>query len=182
MKNVYLIRHGKPDFPGGQKMCIGTTDIPLGEEGLAQAAQMADKLPPVTAVYSSGLGRAVRTAQTIGMTVTVLEGLGETHMGVWEGLSFDRIRRDYPGLYAARKDDMTLLPPEAETPEAALARFSAAMEQAARSAPGDLAVVAHSGVIALFLRSLGGPGRKPDYTQILPLTWEDGIFKIQEEP
>ena len=37
MKKVYLIRHGLPDFPGGKGMCIGTTDIPMGEAGLAQA-------------------------------------------------------------------------------------------------------------------------------------------------
>ena len=30
MKRVYLIRHGLPDFPGGKRMCIGSTDIPMG--------------------------------------------------------------------------------------------------------------------------------------------------------
>ena len=45
MKKVYLIRHGLPDFPGGKGMCIGTTDIPMGEKGLAQAAEMATLLP-----------------------------------------------------------------------------------------------------------------------------------------
>ena len=66
MKKVYLIRHGLPDFPGGRGMCIGTTDIPMGEVGFAQAAQMAEKLPAVTAVFSSPLIRAVQTAQPIG--------------------------------------------------------------------------------------------------------------------
>ena len=47
MKKVYLIRHGLPDFPGGKGMCIGTTDIPMGEKGFRQAAEMAQKLPPV---------------------------------------------------------------------------------------------------------------------------------------
>ena len=36
MKRVYLIRHGLPDFPDGKGMCIGTTDIPMGEAGLAK--------------------------------------------------------------------------------------------------------------------------------------------------
>ena len=40
MKKVYLIRHGLPDFPGGKGMCIGTTDIPMGEKGFRQAAEM----------------------------------------------------------------------------------------------------------------------------------------------
>ena len=41
MKHVYLIRHALPDLPGGKGMCIGTTDIPLGEKGFAQSRQMA---------------------------------------------------------------------------------------------------------------------------------------------
>ena len=36
MKKVYLIRHGLPDFPGGKGMCVGTTDIPMGEVGFAR--------------------------------------------------------------------------------------------------------------------------------------------------
>ena len=60
MKRIYLIRHGLPDFPGGKRMCIGTADIPMGEAGLVQAAKMAEKLPPVTAVFSSPLTRADR--------------------------------------------------------------------------------------------------------------------------
>ena len=38
MKKVYLIRHGLPDFPGGKGMCLGTTDIPMGEKGLVTDA------------------------------------------------------------------------------------------------------------------------------------------------
>ena len=75
MKKVYLIRHGLPAFPPGTKMCLGTTDIPLGEEGLAQVAEMAKILPPVTAVFSSPLTRAVQTAQAIGLPVAILDDL-----------------------------------------------------------------------------------------------------------
>lgn len=38
MKKVCLIRHGLPDFPEGKRMCISSSDIPLGEAGLSQAA------------------------------------------------------------------------------------------------------------------------------------------------
>ena len=94
MKKVYLIRHGLPDFPGGQRMCIGTTDIPMGEAGLAQAAAMARKLPPVTAVFSSPLTRAVQTAEAIGPDITILPGLREIHAGEWDGLTFREIRAE----------------------------------------------------------------------------------------
>ena len=181
MKKVYLIRHGLPDFPGGQRMCIGTTDIPMGEAGLAQAAAMARKLPPVTAVFSSPLTRAVQTAEAIGPDITILPGLREIHAGEWDGLTFREIRERYPELYAARGQDQTLPLPGAESPESALARFSAAMKTAAQTAPGDLAVVAHGGIIARFLESIGGTRHKPDYAEILYLTYEHEAFTLRED-
>ena len=114
MKTVYLIRPALPDFPGGKRMCIGTTDIPLGEKGLMQAAEMAKKLPAVTAVFSSPLIRAVQTAEAIGLPVTVLDDLREMHAGAWDGLTFDEIRQRYPELYAARATDLTIPLPGAE--------------------------------------------------------------------
>lgn len=182
MKQVYLIRHGLPDFPKGQRMCLGATDLPMGAEGLAQAAKMAEKLPPVTAVFSSPLTRAVQTAQAISLPVTILDDLRELHAGQWDGLTFPQIRERYPELYAARGLDPTLPLPGAEDHAAGLARFRGAMEMAARTAPGDLAVVAHGGIIAQFLQELGGVWRKPDYAEIIPLIWENEHFLLQEEP
>ena len=181
MKKVYLIRHGLPDFPDGKKMCIGTTDIPMGEKGLAQAAGMAKHLPPVTAVFSSPLTRAVQTAQAIGMHVTILADLREMYAGEWDGLTFEEIRERYPELYAARSYDLTLPLPGAEDHSAGLARFSRAMTEAAEAAPGDFAVVAHGGIIAQFLQAVGGVWMKPDYTQMISLIWENGHFRLQEE-
>ena len=181
MKKVYLIRHGLPDFPGGVGMCVGTTDIPMGEKGLAQAAQMAKKLPPVTAVFSSPLTRAVQTAEAIGLPVTLIHDLRELYAGEWDGLTFPQIRERYPELYAARANDLTLPLPGAEDHKAGLARFTAAMEQAAQAAPGDLAVVAHGGIIAQFLQHISGTWYKPDYTEIIPLRYENGKFCLLEE-
>lgn len=181
MKRVYLIRHGLPDFPDGKRMCIGTTDLPMGEAGLNQAAEMAGKLPAVTAVFSSPLTRAVQTAQAIGMPVTELAGLREMDAGEWDGLTFDQIRQQYPELYAARAHDLTVPLPGAEDHREGLARFTAAMESAARIAPGDFAVVAHGGVLAWFLLDISGVWRKPNYAEIIPILWENGTFTLQEE-
>ncbi|MBP3683796.1 MAG: histidine phosphatase family protein [Oscillospiraceae bacterium] len=180
MKKVYLIRHGLPDFPGGKGMCLGITDIPLSKAGLTQAAQMAAQLPPVTAVFSSPLSRAVQTAQAIGQSVTILEGLRELSFGQWDGLTFDQIREKFPELYAARGNDPTLLLPEQENPAIGLSRFESAMEEAAKQSPGDFAVVAHGGIIAQFLQNLTGTWYKPGYTEVLTLFWNNGIFEIKE--
>ena len=181
MKKVYLIRHGLPDFPHGEKMCIGTTDIPLGEKGRGQAEEMAKKLPPVTAVFSSPLTRAVQTAQAIGLPVRVLDGLREMYAGEWDGLTFAQIRKRYPELYAARSQDQTLPLPGAESCEDGIARFSTAMKTAAETASGDFAVVAHGGIIAQFLQSISGTWYKPDYVEIISLTYKNGSFTLQEE-
>ena len=181
MKRVYLIRHGLPDFPDGKKMCIGTTDIPMGEKGFRQAAEMAQKLPPVTAVFSSPLTRAVQTAEAIGLPVTVLSGLQELDAGEWDGLTFEQIRQQYPQLYSARQYDLTLPLPGAESEASGLSRFYNAMLLAAESAPGDCAVVAHGGVISLFWEHIGGKRYKPCYTQIIHLCFENGKFTITED-
>jgi len=181
MKKVYLIRHGLPDFPGGKRMCIGTTDIPMGEKGLAQAAEMAKSLPPVTTVFSSPLTRAVQTAQAIGMPIIILEGLREMHAGEWDGLTFDEIRLRYPELYAARFHDLTIPLPGAENHAEGLSRFKGAMEEAAKKSPGDFAVVAHGGIIAQFIQDISGGWRKPGYTEIISLVWKNGRFELQEE-
>lgn len=178
MKKVFLIRHALPDFPGGKGMCIGTTDIPLGEAGLQQAARMARDLPAVTAVFSSPLSRAVQTAQAIGLPVTVVDDLREMHAGEWEGLSFAEIRQRYPELYAARAHDLTLPLPGAEDPEERLRHFSAALRRCAERAPGDLAVVCHGGIIAKYLESLTGVWQKPNYVQVIPLLWGDGVVQL----
>ena len=180
MKKVYLIRHGLPDFPDGKGMCIGTTDIPMGDKGLAQAEQMAKILPPVTAVFSSPLTRAVQTAQAIGMPVTILPGLREMYAGEWDGLTFDEIRQRYPELYSARAKDLTNPHPGSESYEDGIARFSAAMKTAAETASGDFAVVAHGGIIAQFLQHITGTWYKPGYTEVVVLCWNDGTFDTKE--
>ena len=181
MKNIYLIRHALPDFPGGKRMCIGTTDIPLGGKGLLQAAEMAKKLPAITTVFSSPLTRAVQTAEVIGLPVTILPDLREMYAGEWDGLTFEEIRQKYPELYTARGADRTIPLPGAECHEEALARFVSAMERAAALATGDFAVVAHGGIIAWFLRSVSGIWYKPNYTEIVTLTYQNGIFTLLED-
>ena len=176
MKKVYLIRHALPAFPNGSKMCLGITDIPLGQQGIEQAKSMAAALPPVTAVYSSPLRRAIQTAQAIGLPVQILSGLREIYAGDWDGMTFAEIRQRYPELYAARGLDKTIPPPGSEDEEAALIRFRADLEQAAAEAPGDFAVVAHGGIIAKYLQSLTGIWKKPDYTEVIELYWKNGKF------
>ena len=103
MKSCYLIRHGKPDFPGGERMCLGRTDLPLSAVGRMEAALLAEYFPRRDAVlFSSPLRRAAETAAQFARPVSVLPGLAEMDAGEWDGLSFTEIRSRWPELYARR--------------------------------------------------------------------------------
>ena len=95
--------------------------------------------------------------------------------------AFDEIKVRFPELYAARATDLTLPLPGAEEHTEGLIRFRRAMEEAARQAPGDFAVVAHGGVIGEFLKDITGQWRKPGYTEVIPLVWHEGQFRVMEE-
>ena len=114
------------------------------------------------------------------MPVTILPDLREMYAGEWDGLTFDEIRKRYPDLYAARFHDLTIPLPGAEDHREGLARFAAAMEDAATAAPGDFAVVAHGGIIAQFMQAITGTWYKPAYTEIILLQFKDGTFTTQE--
>lgn len=179
MKNVYLIRHGLPDFPDGKRMCLGRTDLPLNETGRKQAAKAAELLKAEDfTLYSSPLLRAKQTAEAFCKPFTVIEDLQELYAGEWDGLTFDQIRTRYAELYAARANDKSLPLPGAESNAVGLERFHRAMVAAAESCPGDLAVVAHGGVIGLFLQEVSGAWRKPDYCEILHLTYDNHKFQL----
>ena len=181
MRTVYLIRHGKPDFPNGRRMCIGRTDLPLSQEGLQQAEYAASLLKEKSfSVFSSPLIRARQTAQAFGRPVSVVEDFQELYAGEWDGLDFDTIRARYPELYEVRREDKTIGPPGGESNEDGLRRFSDALQKCMKCTCGDLAVVGHGGIMALFLKEVTGVWEKPGYGEIVTLEYENGIFWKRE--
>jgi alpha-ribazole phosphatase/probable phosphoglycerate mutase len=104
---LYLIRHGETE--GSEKRRYkGSLDVPLSQEGARQAERLAgfmkDNAEGVAAVYSSGLERALKTAEPIaralGLEPRIAEGLRERHFGAWEGMSFDEIEAEYPEAFS----------------------------------------------------------------------------------
>src|SRR5262249_46325993 len=65
MGDVYWVRHGETALNVGSERIRGWMDVPLDEEGVQQAHQVAAKLPKVSLIYSSNLNRATHTATII---------------------------------------------------------------------------------------------------------------------
>lgn len=97
---LYLIRHAETAW-NREGRCQGKSDLPLSEQGVAQARALAKRLGPLAlqAVYSSPLARAVATAKAIaaphGLQVETREAFRELDQGELEGLRFEEIARDH---------------------------------------------------------------------------------------
>jgi len=154
---VYLVRHGEPEFPGGERRCIGRTDLPLSGRGRRQASSLAAYFPDknITSVYHSFLLRAKETAEILSddtCPVFQTDGLEEIAMGEWDGLTFREIREKYPEMYERRETDiMRAAPPGAENFTNALSRFSCAVKRIIDEAKGNIVIVGHAGVNKVFL-------------------------------
>jgi broad specificity phosphatase PhoE len=122
------------------------------------AAFVADY--PLDAVYTSSLSRSMQSGKIVayqqGLDITVDHAFDEVSFGVWEGLSFDEIRRQYPEEQALWMDDPSAYPPpEGESFQSAQIRSMARMEEIVRTYHDrSVAVVAHAGILRIMLFSL----------------------------
>jgi broad specificity phosphatase PhoE len=99
--DIIRVRHGATDW-NLQGRCQGSTDRQLSEAGVRQAEAVAVNLgrKKISAVYSSGLLRARRTAEFIsqphGLTVRIENDVRELDHGALEGLTFEEIKEQFP--------------------------------------------------------------------------------------
>ncbi|MCL2285225.1 MAG: histidine phosphatase family protein [Firmicutes bacterium] len=102
---IYLARHGQTAWNAEQRW-QGTTDIPLNEDGLAQAAKLAEKMTiyPIQKIYSSPLQRAAVTAQAVagkfGLSIAYEKELEEIRLGEWEGHTTVEVLAKYGEKFA----------------------------------------------------------------------------------
>ncbi|NIP29903.1 MAG: hypothetical protein GTO02_06565 [Candidatus Dadabacteria bacterium] len=98
--NLILVRHGKTNW-NELGRCQGVSDIPLNQNGLAQADKLAYSLKDenLDVIYSSDLQRAVVTAQKVAefhsLEVNIENKFREMDQGEFEGLDFSYIREKY---------------------------------------------------------------------------------------
>lgn len=151
LRNLYLVRHGKPEFPGGKKCCIGWTDLPLSEEGREQMETLKERFAEETIekIYTSPLERCVESAQIISggqIPVEIVEDMKEIGMGAWEAVPFFEIREKYPREYEERgRDIVYFCPPGGESFAACQKRAVAVYERISRESRGNVILLAHAG-------------------------------------
>jgi broad specificity phosphatase PhoE len=153
MITLYIVRHGQT-VDNLENRIQGHTDSPLTELGVWQAEAVADRLASESfaAIYSSDLGRAVRTAEIVASRHSLLVNttplLRELNLGVAQGLTKDEFAERWPDEYRLWGLDSTKhRPPGGESIESIIERCREFIAQVTRSHSdlGKLAVIVHGG-------------------------------------
>jgi alpha-ribazole phosphatase len=98
---LVLVRHAESRGAG---KFVGQQDEPLSTEGRRQLKGLARKLSKFRfqAIFASDLTRAIATARPtarrLKLEVQIRPDLREMHLGRWQGLSWEQIRRREPRL------------------------------------------------------------------------------------
>lgn len=152
MTHLCLIRHGQTDW-NLEGRYQGQSDVPLNENGLAQARSLIERLNGQTfaAIYSSDLLRARQTAQPIaqalGLPVRFEPRLREINQGEWEGVLIEDIKARYAAIWAQRTmDPASVRPPGGETIREVAARVYAALDEIARLFPTERVLIISHGL------------------------------------
>lgn len=163
-RRVVLWRHGQTEWNLEGRL-QGQTDVPLdtvGREQAQTAARLLAALEP-SMIVSSDLSRAAETAQSLArlskLDVVLDEGLRETYVGTWQGLTDAEIKERFPEEYAAWREDHYHQRRGGGEIEAEVAdRAVAAIERALKAVPdrGTLVVVTHGGTARVSIARLLG--------------------------
>ncbi len=166
-KRFYLVRHGVSILQENGSICLGKgSDPPLAPSGFAQAEELMEtsffrSVKNISAVYCSPLLRSMQTAVVLACgtrEIRVDRGLSEMDMGLWEGMCFRQIQKEYPVQYALRGLHPSVPPPAGETFEEAALRMEQVLFRMMEAHPREkkfLAVV-HAGITSAFLCRIAG--------------------------
>jgi len=161
-KRILLIRHGQTDW-NSEGRWQGMIDVPLNTTGSAQAEALAAHLRqrPVTAIYSSDLQRAAKTAQPLARLLTLPvktdTRLREINLGIFQGLTYPEMSERYPTqLQQMRADYMGFVFPQGESRLMMQNRLYAFWEEmmAAETGAEEIVVVTHGGALRVLMMRL----------------------------
>jgi len=142
---LWVVRHGETEWSRLRRH-TGRTDLPLTEEGEADAGKLADRLRgvPFDVVLSSPLQRAYRTAELAGLNPQRDPRAVEWDYGEYEGRTTEEIRREVPD-WSIWVDPV----PGGETLAQVADRADAVIARVRREAPERALLVAHAHLLRI---------------------------------
>ena len=189
---ILLVRHGRTAWNREERF-RGQSDVPLDEVGLEQAEttgrRIAGEWKP-SAVYSSPLVRALRTAEIIaaklGLKAQPHPGLNDIYYGQWQGLSVEEVKTGWPeefGNWANAPHKVAI--PDGESLEGLQARGVRTIRELVETHSGQtIVVVGHTVINRVILLGLLGLGLekfwriRQDTCAVSVIDCRDGEFTV----
>jgi broad specificity phosphatase PhoE len=194
MTRVLLIRHGETLWNRDRRW-QGHADVPLSDEGRAQALRLAEFLrgggSGLHAVYSSDLRRALDTARelarAVGAGLVIDSAWREIDVGRWTGLCHEEIRERFADEWQRIAAGEDLPRGGGESFSDFSSRILLRLEELRERHEGEaVAVVTHGGAIrAVLLHALGLSWIRlreieaVANTAVSELHWEHGAWRIE---
>lgn len=187
MTALILIRHGETDWNRDRRI-QGSTDIPLNDNGRAQArataAVLRERLPGADqpTIVSSDLARARETAEIIAGELGLAaprtyRGLRERAYGEAEGLGVDEFRARWGDWYTAEVPGAEPWPDLRERGIAALGRAVRDHRRATAPAGASLIVVSHGALIREIIRHATAGELPPEGERLLNGSAHDFVYE-----
>ncbi|MFV2012329.1 MULTISPECIES: bifunctional RNase H/acid phosphatase [unclassified Micromonospora] len=192
---LILVRHGETGL-NKQSRYSGRGDVPLSEQGAAQATAAAARIAVIRAkvdvIVCSPLSRCVDTARSIAAEVgdppvRAEADLIECDFGEWEGRTFAEVRERWPAELTAWLASTELSPPGGESFAQVAGRVRRVVRELLTAYRGKtVVVVSHVSPLKIMLRDALGAGDALlhrlylDPTGISVIdTWPDGGVAVR---
>ena len=161
---LYFLRHGQTTLSREDNFCGSGLDPELTPEGLemAQAFAAAYRDKQWKAIFCSNLRRSIATVQplcaALRMTMEKRAGLNEIAYGKWEGLTREKVEREYHDEYISWLADPAWHAPTGGELAVTIAQRGSQVIQeiTERFADGNILVVSHKATIRIILCGLLG--------------------------
>ncbi len=162
MTEIIIARHGETVW-NVEEVFRGRTDIELNETGLQQAQLLGEYLSheKIEAVYASPLKRALQTAEAVAhqhnLKVSITPALIDFSFGIWQGLSLQKVKENYPVLFNEWADHPERVKiPGGETLQEVRERTLPLIDDVVSRHSGTVVLVSHRAVNKVLMCALLG--------------------------
>lgn len=151
--NIYLLRHGETES-NSKKVYYGKLNVELNDKGKVQCKAAGKRLQniPFNKVYTSGMKRAIQTAEIAlsGKKVELIKDkrINEMNLGDFEGKNYEENQSQYPEEWKKWTEDWKgYAPPKGESYVEFYTRVKNFIEDIIKLEDENILIVTHGGVI-----------------------------------